>query len=56
MPSKKWGKFEEKEIGHICHEGYVETRDDAGCGLREEGYSDYYNTLLTAPQDTITHA
>ena len=44
--------------GTAGHEGYVETRDDAGCGLREEGYWDYYiyNTLLTAPQDTNAHA
>ena len=42
--------------GTAGHEGYVETRDDDGCGLREEGYWDYYNTLLTAPQDTNAHA
>ena len=42
--------------GTAGHEGYVETRDDAGCGLREEGYWDYYCNLLSAPQDTNTHA
>ena len=38
------------------HDDYVETKCDAGHGLREGGCSECYDVLLPSTQHAITHA
>ena len=40
----------------VDHDDYVETKCDAGHGLREGGCSDCYCILLSSAQHAITHA